>query len=181
MLLLTAGSKALRAYSGHNDHFCLTRGVCAGGLVALPCADGEEGSTEGKGASTAGCTAKAESKPQRKSVTDKPVVKTEASKKRRLFYDAVYKTLFGWMDPKVKINGKKLVGTSAVIWRFMVRYVCSLGNTWQCKLHHCIQYSGGCMPAAACWHVNACSTCACTYSTCLTYMCMLAPVDGLPL
>ncbi|WIA34679.1 hypothetical protein OEZ86_012993 [Tetradesmus obliquus] len=34
--------------------------------------------------------------------------------------DAVHKALFGWMDPKIKKNGKKLLGSNAVTWRFML-------------------------------------------------------------
>jgi hypothetical protein len=33
---------------------------------------------------------------------------------------ALQKALFDWMDPKVKKNGKKLLGSNAVTWRFVV-------------------------------------------------------------
>lgn len=43
----------------------------------------------------------------------------------------MHKALFGWMDPKIKKNGKKLLGSNAVTWRFMVRS--SPANIIQCS------------------------------------------------
>lgn len=34
---------------------------------------------------------------------------------------STYKALFGWLDPKFKRNGKKLLASNNVLWRFMVR------------------------------------------------------------
>jgi hypothetical protein len=34
---------------------------------------------------------------------------------------SAYKALFGWLDPKFKRNGKKLLASNSVLWRFMVR------------------------------------------------------------
>jgi hypothetical protein len=34
---------------------------------------------------------------------------------------SAYKALFGWLDPKFERNGKKLLASSSVLWKFMVR------------------------------------------------------------
>jgi hypothetical protein len=36
---------------------------------------------------------------------------------------SAYKALFGWLDPKFKRNGKKLLTSNSVLSRFMVRFV----------------------------------------------------------
>jgi hypothetical protein len=41
---------------------------------------------------------------------------------------STYKALFGWLDPKFKRNGKKLLASNKVLWRLMVSAVC---------LYHC--------------------------------------------
>lgn len=44
-----------------------------------------------------------------------------------LFKKTLYKKLFGWLDPKFKMNGKKLVADSRIVWRFMVS---SIAVSW---------------------------------------------------
>jgi hypothetical protein len=43
---------------------------------------------------------------------------------------STYKALFGWLDPKFKRNGKKLLTSNIVLWRFMVSCIsCAHGST----------------------------------------------------
>jgi hypothetical protein len=43
---------------------------------------------------------------------------------------STYKALFGWLDPKFKRNGKKLLASNKVLWRFMVSCIsCSHRST----------------------------------------------------
>lgn len=46
---------------------------------------------------------------------------------------SLHKLLFGWLDPKFKRNGKKLLSSSSVLWRFMV---CSLAVLAACVVKH---------------------------------------------
>lgn len=40
-----------------------------------------------------------------------------------------YKKVFGWLDPKFKMNGKKLIANSSVVWRFMVSKTVTFAQT----------------------------------------------------
>ena len=68
--------------------------------------DDDEGRSSGKAKAKSGSGGKANKKPPITGFT--------------LWRKVAYKKLFGWLDPKFKLNGKKLVADSTVVWRFMV-------------------------------------------------------------
>jgi hypothetical protein len=71
-------------------------------------AAGERSSSKTKSKPGAGKSAAASKKP--------PVSKFAALR------HSAYKVLFGWLDPKFKRNGKKLLASSSVLWKFMVSF-----------------------------------------------------------
>jgi hypothetical protein len=73
---------------------------------------------------------------------------------------SVYKALFGWLDPKFKRNGKKLLTSNSVLWRFMVR------SRMCCWLFDMVCYNCVACTSATCRGRVWQRSCLCAVATC---------------
>jgi hypothetical protein len=130
-----------------------------------------------RGTSAAGegrSSSKSKSKPgttKSASASKKPPVSKFAALRH-----SAYKALFGWLDPKFKRNGKKLLASSSIVWKFMVS--CSsvvrlLMRLTQQQLCYGIRSGTRILPD--CWrHLHASCWLAPLYSLkSLAYACLL--------
>jgi hypothetical protein len=83
-----------------------------------------KGKKSKRGAETAG---RSSGKSKGKSLTASAKAALAASKKPPVskfaaLRHSAYKALFGWLDPKFKRNGKKLLSSNSVLWKFMVSF-----------------------------------------------------------
>jgi hypothetical protein len=91
------------------------------------CEDGDDDvESPGKAKKDKRGTSDAASKPKGKSLTASAKAALAAAKKPPVskfaaLRHSAYKALFGWLYSKFKRNGKKLLPSNSVLWKFMVR------------------------------------------------------------